>query len=183
MISSAARSFVRSTTSTVTTTTFGRTSVGVSRSLATLGNSYQQHQPRPSSNPFYPLQAKTATSSVNVSNQCPLVGIFQQHAAAPVFHGFAATPQPPPQQLQLQSNHPIDILESILSPPVMLMNVASTTETMQDPPLYQQQTDDVMEMKRNRNNRPAKKANKGKRPCNRNARRAKLIKIGRRRRS
>ena len=170
MLSSAARSFVRSTTSAT-----ARSTSSVSRPLASAsfgGSHHQQHQEA-----LVSLTSGDPRIAAVPSNNHPptrrihpiLFQQQQQHFAAPVFVGFAV-PSSQPQPQEPQQNIPLDT--------TLRMIWAAAEDHHQD-----NNSDGVLEMKRNRNNRPAKRANKGKRPCNRNARRKKLIKIGRRSRS
>ena len=101
--------------------------------------------------------------------------LLQQHAAAPVFVGFAVPASTVVNSVAADTSQSVSLL---------LDSILVNNDTAEEHPITAIASDEEgLQMKRNRNNRPAKRANKGKRPCNRNARRAKLIKIGRRSRS
>lgn len=164
MLSSVARSLARSTS-----TSLGR------RSATTTAAAQQSHYQL--TNASWNLAGDVSDPRMvhnhNVRSTKQMIQTQQQqHAAAPVFVGFAV-----PAFATAHSDTvaaPQSMLDSIL------MNVEeehSITITASE------EEEEGLQMKRNRNNRPAKRANKGKRPCNRNARRAKLIKLGRRSRS
>mgnify|MGYP005854347283 CR=1 FL=1 len=113
------------------------------------------------------LRPLAASTHPGISNHDFFYGssIVTQHPATPVFIGFAKFPLP-----VIMDDSNLTVAEEAAT------SAATTTTATTTPKLELR--------KSNRNNRSSKNnANKGKRPCNRQGRRNRKIKIGRRKRS
>jgi len=195
MLSSAVRAFARSSANASASAAANR-SIGTRYALAsfstvpattttstTCKGMPMNHHNNSTFLPFLPVQTRDAPKVMPDNSHHAM--IFRVHHQAPVFAGFAT----PFQNITTITTTPATTSPGAFADPLSMLD---TAESFYDPLFVDGSSSSSCcstistiswDCKRNRNNRPIKRANKGQRPCNRNARRNKKIKLGRRQRS